>query len=214
MIKIVALIDLHIVLAYKCCHCLLVFNIWMSHALEIAIHFYYPTLELFCFSFIYPTFYSLKILFTLFSSVPPSAINNDRALRKLQIDRDTTTWKIHVLESLYTYKDALSISFSVESVNNTNLTNRAMQLCRNLPEEDMVKNLSIHTIENQMTTAMSMTTLNPNVTSMTTLNPNATSMTTLDIGTTPTCCGASRLSAMGHILVVFIVWFFLGSFAK
>jgi hypothetical protein len=38
-----------------------VFNIWVSHTLEMTIIFYYPTLELF---FIYPTFYSLKILFT------------------------------------------------------------------------------------------------------------------------------------------------------
>ncbi|CAB4019956.1 ---NA--- [Paramuricea clavata] len=106
--------------------------------------------------------------------------------------------------SLIGKKKCLEIMKCVESVNNTNLTNSAMQLCSNLPEEDMVKNLSIHTIENQMTT----------VTSTTTLNPNATSTTTLDISTTPMCCGASRLSAMSHILVVFIVWFFLGSFAK
>jgi hypothetical protein len=38
-----------------------VFNIWVSHALEMTIHFYYPTFELFCFSF---TRLSLKILFT------------------------------------------------------------------------------------------------------------------------------------------------------
>ena len=54
MMKIVTLIDLHIVLTYDCWHCFLVFNIWVSHALEMTIHFYYPTLELFCFSFIQP----------------------------------------------------------------------------------------------------------------------------------------------------------------
>ena len=48
IIKIVTLIDLHIVLTNDCWHCFLVFNIWVSHALV----------------FIYPTFYSLKILFT------------------------------------------------------------------------------------------------------------------------------------------------------
>jgi hypothetical protein len=56
MIKIVTLIDLHIVLTniskYDCWHCFLIFNIWVSHALEIG--FYYPTLELFCFSFTQP----------------------------------------------------------------------------------------------------------------------------------------------------------------
>jgi hypothetical protein len=34
MIKIVTLIDSHIVLPYDCWHCFLVFNIWVSHALE------------------------------------------------------------------------------------------------------------------------------------------------------------------------------------
>ena len=47
------LIDLHVVLTYYC-HCFLVFNIWASHALEMTIHFHYPTLELFCFSFTQP----------------------------------------------------------------------------------------------------------------------------------------------------------------
>jgi hypothetical protein len=54
MIKIVTLIDLHIVLTYDCWHCFLVFNIWVSHALEMRINFYHPTLELFCFSFTQP----------------------------------------------------------------------------------------------------------------------------------------------------------------
>jgi hypothetical protein len=64
MIKMVTLIDLH-----DCC--ILIFNIWVSRALEMTINFYYPTLELFVFhlpnllltyNFVYPT---------LFSSVPP-----------------------------------------------------------------------------------------------------------------------------------------------
>jgi hypothetical protein len=54
MVKIVTLIDSHIVLTYDCWHCFLVFNIWVSHALEMTINFYYPTLELFCFSFTQP----------------------------------------------------------------------------------------------------------------------------------------------------------------
>jgi hypothetical protein len=47
--------------------CILVFNIWVSHALEMTMNFYYPLLTQ---NFVYPT---------LFSSVPPPAINNDRA---------------------------------------------------------------------------------------------------------------------------------------
>jgi hypothetical protein len=58
MIKIVTLIDLHIVLTYDCWHCFLVFNIWVSHALEMTI---ISWVVLF---FIYPTFYSRKTLFT------------------------------------------------------------------------------------------------------------------------------------------------------
>ena len=59
MIKIVTLIDLHIVLTYDCWHCFLVFSIWVSHALEMTLNLYYQTLELVC-----QMFYSLKILFT------------------------------------------------------------------------------------------------------------------------------------------------------
>jgi hypothetical protein len=79
MIKIATLIDLYIVSTYDCWYCFLVFNIWVSHALEMT-NYYYPTLELFCFrlpnllltqNFVYPT---------LFSSVPSPAINNDRSL--------------------------------------------------------------------------------------------------------------------------------------
>jgi hypothetical protein len=75
------LIDSHIVLTYDCWYCFLVFNISASHALEMTIHFYYPTLELFCLltyplpstpqNFVYPT---------LFSSMPPQAKNNHRSL--------------------------------------------------------------------------------------------------------------------------------------
>jgi hypothetical protein len=67
MIKIVTLIDLHIVLTYDCWHCFLVFNIWASHALEMTINFYYPTLTLELFlinllltqNFVYSTLFSL-----------------------------------------------------------------------------------------------------------------------------------------------------------
>jgi hypothetical protein len=41
-----------------CWHCFLVSNISVSHALEMTINFYYPTLELFCFSFTQPFTYS------------------------------------------------------------------------------------------------------------------------------------------------------------
>ena len=48
----------------------------MRHALEMTINFYCPTFELFCFSFtqifVYPT---------VFSSVPPPAVNNRRSLK-------------------------------------------------------------------------------------------------------------------------------------
>jgi hypothetical protein len=54
MIKIATLIDLHNVLTYDCWHCFLDFNIWVSHVFEMTIKFYYPTLELFCFSFTQP----------------------------------------------------------------------------------------------------------------------------------------------------------------
>jgi hypothetical protein len=48
------LIDSHIVLTYDCWQCFLVFNISGSRALEMQINFYYPTLELLCFSFTQP----------------------------------------------------------------------------------------------------------------------------------------------------------------
>jgi hypothetical protein len=66
MIKIMTLIDLHIVLTCDCWHCFLVFNISVSHALEMTINFYYPTLELFCFSFTQPFTHSKFCLPNLF----------------------------------------------------------------------------------------------------------------------------------------------------
>jgi hypothetical protein len=80
MIKIVTLFDLHVVLTSDCWHCFLVFNIWVSHALEMTINFYYPTLELFCFSLTQPFTHSKFCLPNplLFGATP--AINNDRSL--------------------------------------------------------------------------------------------------------------------------------------
>ena len=48
-------------------------QISVSHALEITIHFYYPTLELFCFSFTQPFTYSKFSLPNpfLFGAPPP-----------------------------------------------------------------------------------------------------------------------------------------------
>jgi hypothetical protein len=55
MIKIVTLIDSHIVLTYDCWHCFPVSNISVSHALEMKINFSYPTQSCqFCFSFTQP----------------------------------------------------------------------------------------------------------------------------------------------------------------
>jgi hypothetical protein len=53
-----SLINSHIVLTYDCWHCFSVSNISLSHALEMTIHFYSPTLELFCFTFTQPFTYS------------------------------------------------------------------------------------------------------------------------------------------------------------
>jgi hypothetical protein len=69
-------------LTYDCRHCF--YNIWASHALELTINFHYPTLELFCFVFHLPNHLLTQnfVYPTLFSSVPPPAINiNDRSLR-------------------------------------------------------------------------------------------------------------------------------------
>ena len=52
----------------------------MSHALETTIHFYNPTLELFCFSFTQLLLTQNFVYPTLFSSLPPRTINNDRWL--------------------------------------------------------------------------------------------------------------------------------------
>ena len=56
----------------------------MSHALEMTIHFYYPTLELFCFSFAQLFTHSKfclpnPFLFGAPPPPPPPAINNDRS---------------------------------------------------------------------------------------------------------------------------------------
>jgi hypothetical protein len=58
---------------YDCWHCFLVFNIWVSHALEITKNFHYPTLELFCFSFPQPFTHSKFCLPNpfLFGATPP-----------------------------------------------------------------------------------------------------------------------------------------------
>jgi hypothetical protein len=76
----VTLIDSHFgfTYMYDCWHCFLFFNIWVNNALEMTINFYYPTLELFCFSFTQPFTHSQNFVYpTLFFSVP---INNDRSL--------------------------------------------------------------------------------------------------------------------------------------
>jgi hypothetical protein len=86
MIKIVTLIDLHIVLTYDCWHCFLVFNIWVSHALEMTIYIFI-TQPLSCFVFHLPNLLLTQnfVYPTLFSSVPPPTINNDRSLIEICI---------------------------------------------------------------------------------------------------------------------------------
>jgi hypothetical protein len=71
--KIVTVIDLHIILTYDCWHCFLIFNIRVIHALEMTVNFYYPTLELFCFSFTQPFTHSKFCLTNPFpfSATPP-----------------------------------------------------------------------------------------------------------------------------------------------
>jgi hypothetical protein len=73
MIKIVTLIDLYVVLTHDCWHCFLVFNFWVSHALEMTINFYYPILGLFCFSCTQPFTHSKFWPFSLrcHPSLPP-----------------------------------------------------------------------------------------------------------------------------------------------
>jgi hypothetical protein len=93
IIKIVTLIDLHIVLTYDCWHCFLVFNIWndnkliKSHALEMTINFYYSTLELSWFSFTQHFTHSKFCLPNPFLFGATPAINNDRSLN--------TTTRVH-----------------------------------------------------------------------------------------------------------------------
>jgi hypothetical protein len=66
MIKIVTLIDSHIVLTYDCWHWFSVSNISVGHALEMKINFCYSTLELFCLSFTQPFTYSKFCLPNIF----------------------------------------------------------------------------------------------------------------------------------------------------
>jgi hypothetical protein len=73
MIKILTLIDLHIVLTYDYWHC---FLMQYSHALEMTIHFYYPTLELFSFT---QPFTKNFVCPNIFSSVPSAAKKNYRS---------------------------------------------------------------------------------------------------------------------------------------
>jgi hypothetical protein len=70
------------------CHiddcCFSVSNISVSHALEMTIHFYHPTHELFSFSFTQPFTHSkfCSPYPFLFGATP--AINNDRSLRQVK----------------------------------------------------------------------------------------------------------------------------------
>jgi hypothetical protein len=61
-----ALIDSHIAFTYDCWHCFSVSNISVSCAFEMTIFFYYPTPELFCFSFTQPFTHSKFCLPNLF----------------------------------------------------------------------------------------------------------------------------------------------------
>jgi hypothetical protein len=54
----------------------------VSHALEMTINLYYPTLELFCFSFTQPFTYSKFSLPNPFLFGATPAINNERSLTK------------------------------------------------------------------------------------------------------------------------------------
>jgi hypothetical protein len=84
IIKIVTLIDwlTYCIDIWLSTHCFLLFNIWVSHALKMTLNFYYhATLQLFRFSFNLSFIYSKCVYPTLFSSVPPPAINNNRSLR-------------------------------------------------------------------------------------------------------------------------------------
>ena len=128
-----------------------------------------------------------------------------------------------------------SFTFSVKSANNTNLTNGALNLCLNLPDEKTAKNLSIHSIEDPMSTpsTTSLTTSRknlsihsiedpmstPSTTSLTTSRKNLSIHSIEDPMSTPsttslTTSRASNLFAMSYILMVFYFWFFLDRFAN
>jgi hypothetical protein len=95
-IKIVTLrIDLQIVLTYDCWHCFLVLNIWVS-CFGNDNNFLLPNPWVVLF-FIYPTFYSLTILFTQPFSLRchPSPINNDRSLIVEYYPQWTTSFEIY-----------------------------------------------------------------------------------------------------------------------
>jgi hypothetical protein len=94
MIKIVTLIDSHMVLPY-CWHCFLVSNISVSHALEKVINFYYSILQLFCFSFTQPFTYSKFSLPNPFLFWATPAINNDRSLNNILCVHILHTYFIH-----------------------------------------------------------------------------------------------------------------------
>jgi hypothetical protein len=85
------------------CHiddcCFSVSNISASHALEMTIHFYHPTHELFSFSFTQPFTYSKFCSPNpfLFGATPP-AINNDRSLRQVKKQ------KVHIAAQRVNYR--------------------------------------------------------------------------------------------------------------
>ena len=97
------MVDSYIVLTYDCWHCFLVFNIWVSHALETTINFLLsnPWIVLF---FIYPTlkFTQNFVHPTILSSVPPPTINNDRSLNVNDFNSKRTCQEVFQL-----WKDVL-----------------------------------------------------------------------------------------------------------
>ena len=100
----------------------LVSNISVSDALEMTIHFYYPTLELFCFSFTQPFTYSKFSLLNPFSSVPPPAINNERSLREESIRTEVKGTLEYLNHSNYIYC-RLQIKFEQCTTENKNVFN-------------------------------------------------------------------------------------------
>jgi hypothetical protein len=103
---------IHIILTYNCWHCFLVFNIWVSYALEMTMHFYYPTLELFCFSFTQP-FADSKFCLPnpfLFGAnqpppLPPPAINNERPLAGFQLIHLATNYWFDSFSRMHQFYD-------------------------------------------------------------------------------------------------------------